>query len=148
MDFYSYQYFINQSEHSNLLKFGLLSGLLVLLLVLILKQYNSREKRKYRDLVILISLVILFQVGMQINKFEVGKTNQDNSSQMVVFLDNMARSQDVSPRDLMVNAKIVKDEMLIKIKEDYYQVNLNSDFSSYKLEETFLINDTINEIKE
>lgn len=148
MDFYSYQYFINQSEHSNLLKFGLLSGLLVLLLVLILKQYNSREKRKYRDLVILISLVILFQVGMQINKFEVGKTNQDNSSQMVVFLDNMARSQDVSPRDLMVNAKVVKDEMLIKIKEDYYQVNLNSDFSSYKLEETFLINDTINEIKE
>lgn len=148
MDFYSYQYFINQSEHSNLLRFGLLSGLLVLLLVLILKQYNSREKRKYRDLVILISLVILFQVGMQINKFEVGKTNQDNSSQMVVFLDNMARSQEVSQGDLMVNAKIVKDEMLIKIKEDYYQVNLNSDFSSYKLEETFLINDTINEIKE
>jgi hypothetical protein len=30
--------------------------------------------------------------------------------------------------------------MLVKIGEDYYQINMNADLSSFKLEETYLLN--------
>jgi hypothetical protein len=95
---------------------------------------------KYRDLIILVSLGIIFMVGIQINEYEVGKTNRNNSSRMINFLENISDNQQVPASDLSVNSKYVKDEMLVKIGEDYYQINMNADLSSFKLEETYLLN--------
>lgn len=140
MEFYTYQFFINQSSNTNLIKYLIFISLLALLLIIILKKFHSRDKMKYRDLIILVSLGIIFMVGIQINEYEVGKTNRNNSSRMINFLDNISDNQQVPTSDLSVNSKYVKDEMLIKIGEDYYQINMNADLSSFKLEETYLLN--------
>lgn len=140
MDFYTYQYFINQSEQTNLQRYLVFIGLSGFLLAFILKTFHSRDKMKYRDLIILISLTIVFSVGIQINEYENGKINQNNSSQMINFLDNINESKNYSTERLAVNSKYVKDEMLIKIDDDYYQIDMNADLSSFKLEETYLMN--------
>lgn len=140
MDFYTYQYFINQSEQTHLQKYFVFIGLSGFLLAFILKTFHSRDKMKYRDLIILISLTIVFSVGIQINEYENGKINQNNSSQMINFLDNINESKNYSTERLAVNSKYVKDEMLIKIDDDYYQIDMNADLSSFKLEETYLMN--------
>ncbi|WNF90396.1 DUF3290 domain-containing protein [Vagococcus fluvialis] len=140
MEFYIYQFFINQSSNTNLMKYLVFISLLALLLIIILKKFHSRDKMKYRDLIILVSLGIIFMVGIQINEYEVGKTNRNNSSRMINFLENISDNQQVPASDLSVNSKYVKDEMLVKIGEDYYQINMNTDLSSFKLEETYLLN--------
>ncbi len=140
MEFYTYQFFINQSSNTNLMKYLVFISLLALLLIIILKKFHSRDKMKYRDLIILVSLGIIFMVGIQINEYEVGKTNRNNSSRMINFLENISDNQQVTASDLSVNSKYVKDEMLVKIGEDYYQINMNADLSSFKLEETYLLN--------
>ncbi|MGF2145298.1 DUF3290 domain-containing protein [Vagococcus fluvialis] len=140
MEFYTYQFFINQSSNTNLMKYLVFISLLALLLIIILKKFHSRDKMKYRDLIILVSLGIIFMVGIQINEYEVGKTNRNNSSRMINFLENISDDQQVPASDLSVNSKYVKDEMLVKIGEDYYQINMNADLSSFKLEETYLLN--------
>lgn len=140
MEFYTYQYFIDQSSNTNLMKYFIFIFLLGFLLVIILKTFHSRDKMKYRDLTILISLGIIFMVGIQVNEYEIGKTDRNNSSRMINFLDNISDNQQVSANDLSVNSKYVKDEMLIKVGEDYYQINMNADLSSFKLEETYLLN--------
>lgn len=140
MDFYTYQYFINESSGHPLIKYFIFIGLLALLLVGILKRFHSRDTMKYRDLIILVSLGIVFMVGIQVNEYEVGKVNRSNSSRMLNFLTNISENQQVALEDLAVNSKYVKDEMLIKIDGNYYQVNMNADLSSFKLEETFLLN--------
>lgn len=148
MDFYSYQYFVKQAQSDNMWKYAVFIMLLGALLIFIWKQFKSRDKMKYRDLVILVSLIIVFLVGIQINEYELGKTNQNNSTQMVSFMANIASVQHVDANLLRVNSKYLKDEMLIKIGDDFYQINMNSDLSSYKLEETFLINDQFREVEE
>ena len=140
MEFYTYQFFINQSSNTNLMKYLVFISLLALLLIIILKKFHSRDKMKYRDLIILVSLGIIFMVGIQINEYEVGKTNRNNSSRMINFLENISDNQQVTASNLSVNSKYVKDEMLVKIGEDYYQINMNADLSSFKLEETYLLN--------
>ena len=140
MEFYTYQFFINQSSNTNLMKYLVFISLLALLLIIILKKFHSRDKMKYRDLIILVSLGIIFMVGIQINEYEVGKTNRNNSSRMINSLENISDNQQVPASDLSVNSKYVKDEMLVKIGEDYYQINMNADLSSFKLEETYLLN--------
>ncbi|MGF2053876.1 DUF3290 family protein [Vagococcus fluvialis] len=140
MEFYTYQFFINQSSNTNLMKYLIFISLLALLLIIILKKFHSKDKMKYRDLIILVSLGIIFMVGIQINEYEVGKTNRNNSSRMINFLENISDNQQVPASDLSVNSKYVKDEMLVKIGEDYYQINMNADLSSFKLEETYLLN--------
>ena len=140
MEFYTYQFFVNQSSDNHLIKYLLFIALLVLLLVIILKKFHSHDKMKYRDLIILVSLGIVFLVGIQINEYEVGKNDRNNSSRMINFLDNISDSQTIERHKLAVNSKYIKDEMLIKMGETYYQVNMNADLSSFKLEETFLLN--------
>ncbi|MFW7433967.1 DUF3290 domain-containing protein [Vagococcus carniphilus] len=140
MEFYTYQYFVNQSGQSHLVKYVIFVSLLALLLLVILKKFRSRDKMKYRDLIILVSLAIVFMAGMQVNEYEVGKNDRNNSFQMVNFLDNISENQKKEPKELAVNSKYVKDEMLIKIDNTYYQINMNADLSSFKLEETYLLN--------
>lgn len=140
MEFYTYQYFVNQSGQSHLVKYVIFVSLLALLLLVILKKFRSRDKMKYRDLIILVSLAIVFMAGMQVNEYEVGKNDRNNSFQMVNFLDNISENQKKEAKELAVNSKYVKDEMLIKIDNTYYQINMNADLSSFKLEETYLLN--------
>lgn len=93
-------------------------------------------------------LAIVFFAGIQVNEFEVRKANQSNASQMAGFLESVSKSQHVPLKQLAVNSKVIRDEMLIKVDQDFYQINMNTDLSSYKLEETFLINDQINLVEE
>lgn len=130
------------------MKYYILIALLIVLILVALKQFRSKEKRKYRDLFILVTLLLVFLVGIQVNEYEVGKVNQSNSSQMLAFMENISKNQEVSKSRLAVNSKYIKDEMLIEVDDKIYQINMNTDLSSYKLEETFLINDKINLVKE
>lgn len=140
MEFYTYQFFVNESTHSGLSKYIILIVLLAILLATVLVSFKSKQKMKYRDLIILVSLAIVFLVGIQIHEYNIGKNNKNNSEHMINFLDNISAKQLKEPKEISVNSKYVKDEMLVKMDDKYYQVNMNADLSAFTLEETYLMN--------
>lgn len=148
MNFYTYDYFVYESNNNQVYKYLLVIVTLLLLLVF-LRRTKKKERSKYRDLIMLFSLVLVFLVGIQFNGYQKGKVDKGNLSQMIVFLNSVEKNQQVSSSELSVNSRYLKDEMLLKIGDDYYQVNFNNDNSSFGLEETFLVNDQhINMVRE
>lgn len=149
MNFYTYDYFVYESNNNQVYKYLLVIVTLLLLLLVFLRRTKKKERSKYRDLIMLFSLVLVFLVGIQFNGYQKGKVDKGNLPQMIVFLNSVEKNQQVSSSELSVNSRYLKDEMLLKIGDDYYQVNFNNDNSSFGLEETFLVNDQhINMVRE
>lgn len=149
MNFYTYDYFVYESNNNQVYKYLLVIVTLLLPLLVFLRRIKKKERSKYRDLIMLFSLVLVFLVGIQFNGYQKDKVDKGNLSQMIVFLNSVEKNQQVSSSELSVNSRYLKDEMLLKIGDDYYQVNFNNDNSSFGLEETFLVNDQhINMVRE
>lgn len=139
MNFYTYDYFVYESNNNQVYKYLLVIVILLLLLLVFLRRTKKKERSKYRDLIMLFSLVLVFLVGIQFNGYQKGKVDKGNLSQMIVFLNSVEKKLADSSSELSVNSRYLKDEMLLKIGDDYYQVNFNNDNSSFGLEETFLV---------
>lgn len=147
MNFYTYNFFLNQSNNNNFMRYLLFICLLILLLLTILKKFKSNNKMKFRDLTLLFSLLIIFIVGLQINEFKIGQKNRADSSQMLTFIKNISLNQDIKEDDIAINSTYIHDGMLIKLDSSYFLVSINNDNSSFKLEETFLMNNDVNIIR-
>lgn len=141
MEFFTYNYFVNQSASNHIYKYLLVIVALIIILLFILRRSKSKSRLKYRDLIILLSLLLVFLIGIQTNDYQKGKVEKGNYSQMLVFLNSVSNKKAIKPEKLSVNYKYLKDEMVLKIDDKFYQVNFNSDFTTFKLEETVLVND-------
>jgi len=141
MEFFTYNYFVSQSASNHIYKYLLVIVALLIVLLLILRRSKSKSRLKYRDLIILLSLLLVFLIGIQTNDYQKGKVERGNYSQMLTFLNSVGNKQKINPDKLSVNYKYLKDEMVLKVGDKFYQVNFNSDFTTFKLEETVLVND-------
>ncbi|MGX4687291.1 DUF3290 family protein [Vagococcus sp. JNUCC 83] len=141
MEFFTYDYFVNQSNNSHIYQYLLIILILLITLLFILKRSKNKSRLKYRDLIILLSLLLVFLIGIQTNDYQKGKIERGNYSQMLFFLNSVSKKKSVDPEVISVNYKYLKDEMVLKIHNKYYQVNFNNDFTTFKLEETVLVND-------
>lgn len=144
MTFYTYQYFQNQSQSNVYLKYGIILILLLALFFVVMKNFRNRVKTKYRDLTFILLLSIILLAGIQLNDYKLGRVNKDNNSKMLVFIDSASKNLEVNKKNIAINSTNLMDQMVIKIGERYYQVNFNTDYSSYNLEEAYIINDQIN----
>jgi len=141
VEFFTYNYFVNQSSNSHIYQYLLVILVLLIVLLFILRRSKNKSRLKYRDLIILLSLLLVFLIGIQTNDYQKGKAEKGNYSQMLFFLDAVSKKKLVDPETISVNYKYLKDEMVLKINNKYYQVNFNSDFTTFKLEDTVLVND-------
>ena len=141
MEFFTYNYFVSQSASNHIYKYLLVIVALLIVLLLILRRSKSKSRLKYRDLIILLSLLLVFLIGIQTNDYQKGKVERGNYSQMLTFLNSVGNKQKINSDKLSVNYKYLKDEMVLKVGDKFYQVNFNSDFTTFKLEETVLVND-------
>ncbi|MFC0233344.1 DUF3290 family protein [Vagococcus entomophilus] len=144
MTFYTYQYFQNQAQSNVYLKYGIILILLLALFFVVMKNFRNRVKTKYRDLTFILLLSIILLAGIQLNDYKLGRVNKDNNSKMLVFIDSASKNLEVNKKNIAINSTNLTDQMVIKIGERYYQVNFNTDYSSYNLEEAYIINDQIN----
>lgn len=144
MTFYTYQYFQNQSQSNAFLKYGIILILLLALFFVVMKNFRNRVKTKYRDLTFILLLSIILLAGVQLNDYQLGRVNKDNNSKMLVFIDSASKNLEVNKKNIAINSTNLTDQMVMKIGKRYYQVNFNTDYSSYNLEEAYIINDQIN----
>ncbi len=143
MTFYTLQYLQNQREVNQLVIYSLSAlGLLILLFAVFMYSRN-RFDTKYRDISIIMLLVMFFLFGLSYSNYEQHRTQTLSTSQVQPFLRSVARDEGVSTKDVAVNSRSLVDGIIVKIKDKYYRVELSVDRNSYELARTHLINKDI-----
>lgn len=147
MNFYGIEYLTNASNFNNYLKYGLLIGSLIFLIIVFSLYLRHRLNTKYRDLSIIMLLLLLLSLGMQYNDYQIDKQNSSASTQMVAFIKNVAVAKGVSEADVFVSSTRLQDQMLVKIGSVFYRVSLATDSSNYLLQDAYPVNSEVNIVK-
>ena len=143
MTFYTLQYLQNQREVNQLVIYTLAAIGLVILLFAVLMYSRNRLDTKYRDISIIMLLVMLFLFGLGYSNYEQHRTQTLTTSQVQPFLRSVVREEGVSTKDVAVNSRSLADGIIVKVKDKYYRVELSVDRNSYKLARTHWINKDI-----
>ena len=88
-------------------------------------------------------MLLIFASGVQYSDYQSNQEKHTQSSQMVELVQNLANEKKVDESDIFVNSKNLADGIMIKIKKNYFRVNLSSDQRSFTLEKAYLINQKI-----
>lgn len=143
MTFYTLQYLQNQREVNQLVIYSLSAlGLLILLFAVFMYSRN-RFDTKYRDISIIMLLVMFFLFGLSYSNYEQHRTQTLSTSQVQPFLRSVARDEGVSTKDVAVTSRSLVEGIIVKVKDKYYRVELSVDRNSYELARTHLINKDI-----
>lgn len=143
MNFYGINYLESQSDINDYLRYFLIFGSLFLLVIVFILYLRHRIKTKYRDLSIIFLLLLIFASGVQYSDYQSNQAKHTQSSQMVNLIQNLAKEKKIDESDIFVNSTQLVDGIMIKIKKNYFRVNLSSDQSSFTLEKAYLINQNI-----
>lgn len=143
MEFYTFDYLVNQSQSNNYLKYSLIFCILLFLAFVIIKYMRNRIQTKYRDLSLILFLSLVFIIGVQFTNYSQGQSSISQSGKMVHFITQVAINEDTETKEISVNSTSLTDEMVIKLKNEYYQVDFNSDFSAYSLMKVHIVDSDI-----
>lgn len=143
MTFYTLQYLQNQREVNQLVIYSLSALGLLILLFAVLMYSRNRFDTKYRDISIIMLLVMFFLFGLSYSNYEQHRTQTLSTSQVQPFLRSVARDEGVSTKDVAVNSRSLVEGIIVKVKDKYYRVELSVDRNSYELARTHLINKDI-----
>ncbi len=144
MNFYDIDFLKAQAGLTDYLWYIFIFGSLTLLIVVFSLYLKHRIKTKYRDLSLIFFLFLILSLGIQYSNYQVNQSRHSQSSQMVSFVEQFADNMKVDQKDILVSSTQLTDGIIVKVKDDYYTVNLNTDQQSYTTTETHLLNNKIN----
>ncbi|MDG6895133.1 DUF3290 domain-containing protein [Volucribacter amazonae] len=147
MNFYTYLYLQSQTSFQGYIKYLIIFIALMIMLVANFLYLRHRMETKYRDLSIIFLLIVIFLLGVQYNYYSSNLSAAANSSRMITFLDSVIYTQQLEHKDILVNSRTPSNGMILSIKENYYEVHFNNDFSAYSLAPINLVNPHINIIQ-
>lgn len=143
MNFYGINYLESQSDINDYLRYFLIFGSLILLVIVFVLYLRHRIKTKYRDLSIIFLLLLTFASGVQYSDYQANQAKHTQSSQIVNLVHNLSKEKKVDESEIYVNSTQLVDGIIIKIKKNYFRVNLSYDQSSFTLNKAYLINYSI-----
>ncbi|MBM7710264.1 DUF3290 domain-containing protein [Enterococcus lemanii] len=143
MNFYGINYLQSQSNIDDYLKYVFIFGSLVILVIVFGLYMRHRLQTKYRDLSIIFLLLLLFALGVQYSDYQNNQVRHSRFSQMVNFVQGIAKEQAVEVEEIFVSSTQLVDGTLVKIGENFYKVNLSADQGSYTLTRAYLMNEKI-----
>ncbi|MDG6189485.1 DUF3290 domain-containing protein [Lactococcus formosensis] len=144
MNFYDISFLKTQAGLTDYLWYIFIFGSLILLIVVFSLYLKHRIKTKYRDLSLIFFLFLILSLGIQYSNYQVNQSRHSQSSQMVNFVEQFADNMKVEQKDILISSTQLTDGIIVKVKDDFYTVNLNADQQSYTITETHLLNNKIN----
>lgn len=97
MNFYSFEYLQSQTNFNEYLKYALIFGSLILLVLVFSLYLRHRIQTKYRDLSLIFFLILLFALGVQYSDYQTNEIKHSQSSQMVNFVKRLSSEKKSSP---------------------------------------------------
>lgn len=103
MTFYTDHYLANHQQLNSLINYAVILVLLVLLAFTLLYYFRHQLQTKYRDLGIIIFLLLLIFSGLQVTNLEKSQAQHTQATQMRPFIQAVARDHHLKPSQVVVN---------------------------------------------
>lgn len=139
MTFYTYNYITQHSQFNNAVWYALSFLALAALLFVSIKYLRSSFSSRYRDLVVLLFLAVIFLGGMQYVDYNRMKSDREQTSRMAQFVQSLGKDLDVPVSDIKVNSTNLKQGMLVDVEGTFYVIHFNADYTSFQYERTHLL---------
>lgn len=141
MTFYGIGYLKNQHSLNMFIGFAIIGVLCLALVVFTVLYLRHRLQTKYRDLGIIALLLVVVAFGSGYTRFEKSETNTAKATQMVGFVQQVAKDSGVDQDKVFVNSKYLNQDVIVKVDKKYYTVELNTDYTAYCLTPTYMLAD-------
>jgi len=97
---------------------------------------------RYRDLTVILSLIIVFFLGLEYQEYGRMKNYSEDSSRMAQFLHSFSADRGVDEGQLAVNSLKIRNGMILKVNDAYYEVQFNPEFSTYTITRVYKVSPT------
>ena len=102
MNFYDIEFLKSQSGINDYIRYIFIFASLTVLVIIFSIYIRHKIKTKYRDLSIILLLFIILELGIQYSNYIGFQSKQNQSSQMVAFIENVAKNQKVDIDKVLV----------------------------------------------
>ena len=142
MDFYTVSYVESQAVGGHTWGFIILVAVLLALLALGIQVLRNGFTSRYRDLMIILSLIVVFFLGLEYQEYGRMKTYSEDSSRMAQFLYSFSTDRAVPAEQLAVNSLKIRNGMILKVSDAYYEVQFNPEFTTYTITRVYTVSPT------
>lgn len=139
MDFYTYHYLQVHQQAFTLVGYGITIAASLLVLYYSWRYFRHRFVTRYRDLSVILLLIVLILVGVQVEQVLAKHQNQWQANQTIPFVLAVAKDHNLKPSQVMVNQTTLKDGLLVRFAGRDYQLQLSADHNSYVLQRAHVI---------
>ena len=142
MDFYTVSYVESQIVSGHTLGFVIFVVVLLALLGVGIQVLRNGFTSRYRDLTVILSLIIVFFLGLEYQEYGRMKNYSEDSSRMAQFLHSFSADRGVDEGQLAVNSLKIRNGMILKVNDAYYEVQFNPEFSTYTITRVYKVSPT------
>ena len=143
MDFYTLTYLQEQNNVAQFVQYGIVVIIFLVLIVATILYIKDKFQTKYRDLSIIMALILLFMAGINFTEYQNGRNTSVQAAEVTTFLKSISEEYHVKKDQVAINARGLSDGIIVKINKKFYKVNLSSDQTNYVLVRTHLINQKV-----
>ncbi|MBO0438872.1 DUF3290 family protein [Candidatus Enterococcus ikei] len=135
MQFYTYDYLLEQTHAVNKIQWAIMAGLFLILLVMGFFWVRKRLDYKFKEIGILIIVILLLLGGIQLNTYYNAEASDNQYAQMIGTLQSVAKSMDVEPSKLKMNRTDLTVDPVVEVEGKFYLIRMSDDKSSYLIQE-------------
>ena len=143
MSFFSFAFLENAISFQGYLKYIAIFASLGALLVVTSLYLRNRLETKYRDLSIIFLLLIILLLGVQYHQYQQNEVYVADTSRVVTFLNSVKDSQNLQKEDIRTNSRTLANGMILNIRDQYFEVHFNNEFTAYSLSPINLVNPNV-----
>lgn len=148
MTFYTIDYLTQRHSWLETATTVVIAVLVIIFAIFAALYFRNNLKSKYRDLSVMMLLLVAFVIGLQYQDMNQVKSQSAQKAQVVKLLKHVAHNRDVKPAQVAVNSVNLNNNLIVKAGKTFYRVNLSADQSNYTLEKTNLLDEhTVVEVK-
>ena len=148
MTFYTIDYLTQRHSWLKTATTVVIAVLVIIFAIFAVLYFRNNLKSKYRDLSVMMLLLVAFVIGLQYQDMNQVKSQSAQKAQVVKLLKHVAHNRDVKPAQVAVNSVNLNNNLIVKAGKTFYRVNLSADQSNYTLEKTNLLDEhTVVEVK-
>lgn len=134
MLFYTYDYLLQQKHTVNKIQWAIMLGLFLILLVMGFFWIRKRLDYKFKEIGILIIVLLLLLGGIQLNTYNNDEASDNQYAQMIGTLESVAKSLKVEPEKLKMNRTDLNVDPIVELEGEFFLVHMSDDKVNYLIQ--------------
>ncbi|MCQ2009305.1 DUF3290 domain-containing protein [Sporolactobacillus sp. STSJ-5] len=143
MNFYSYHYIESQTDTAVYVQIAFMAAIFLALLFLILRFRIKRMPYKYKEISVLLLVLLILLGGIQVNDWVNKEHTQSEYRGVLNEMKQLAKDLDVPVNQIYTNHMTPEEIMLYKVGKNFFRLEHNEDDPAhYVLEQIHVLNGT------